>query len=437
MTKLKDIMDPAQLMQDNKDGYIREVTNPTHPNMHILCYTPMAQFSRHWNDATRNSRGLCVTYENKLADDTADIDAIANANIISRGIPKFFTVSTIADASPNDDNIILSLEDDDEMVAQLSGITVTGRAKTIAADKLDGAMCVGYVSKDDLVPFQVHTKGSFTSDEARVANRILMERYNMELLLRYANTHPDETPIFEVITPQYPHLVNYGNLEDLIFLGTVSKQTGRWTPADDDHPLHTDLGFDIPEIFDVHTLEDALALKPRKGKEGIVLTIETPEGQRMLKVKYEAFLALQRLRAAAKMTTDAILPYLILNNITTPEALESADTKTLIRICDMDPTYSDMVDTTMLKRIAEITIRPLLPEAKRLRPQFTRLQRVIEDVYYTCDISGADNAIYVYVTLTQVDPDDRPYVFAAKKCYLESKRNEMPQVLVKNIVKHL
>lgn len=432
MTTLSQLMPIDTLREDYENGFVREVTHDTNPNLHILCYTPITQYARHWNDVTRKSRGLCVEYPGSLKEHTVTDANLANARVVSRGIPKFFTVDTIANSLTDSDNVILSLEDDDEMVAQLQGIEVKGSAPTFVADKLDGAMCVGYIDDNQ---FHVHTKGSFHSDEAVIGNEIL-KRYDTKGIVNWlAKNELDMTPVFEVITPKVPHIVNYEQTEDLFFLGFVDNSTGRWQPALPTDEFPNMFGFKTPEILNASTLETALALPPRDNREGVVLTVETTDAQRMLKVKYEAFLNLQRLRTAAKATVDTVLPQLVLKNITNNEALEKLDNTDLYNLCGIESNLRSQMDITTLRRIMHITIVPLFDTAIEIRKRFDKILPVIESAYTTANVNGGDNVAYVQYTLNNVEPSLRPYVFAAKKSYLNKNREQIPIDLANQLIK--
>lgn len=432
MTTLTELMNIEQLREDYNEGFIRETTHDTNPNLHILCYTPITQYARHWNDVTRMSRGLCVEYAGSLKDNTVTNTSLAQARVISRGIPKFFTVDTIANSITDADNVILSLEDDDEMVAQLQGLEVRGSTPTFVADKLDGAMCVGYIDNNEL---HVHTKGSFHSEEATIGNQILKRYDTREIVNWLRKNTPEMTPVFEVITPQVPHIVNYEQTEDLFFLGFVDNLSGRWQPTLPTDAFPVEFGFQTPEVLNASTLEEALNLPPRDNREGVVLTVETTDAQRMLKVKYEAFLKLQRLRTAAKATVDTVLPQLVIKNITTIDALNNLDNSELYSLCGIEKDLRAQIDTETLRRIMHITIVPLLDTATKIRKRFDSILPVIENAYGQANMRGGDNAAYVQHTLTEVTPNLRPYVFAAKKNYLNNNREKLPIDLAEQLVK--
>ena len=285
---IREMLDIDTLCDDIERGLIRITSHDHDPDLIILCYTPTAQYSRSWDAVTRACRGIS-------ARKNPERHVLGESEVLARGIPKFFTMS---DAEVDGkDSFLVSLEDDDEQVAQLEGITVPLDSHVICADKLDGAMCIGYICDGRL---RVHTKGSFCSDEANVANHILDTRYDPSAMAAHVLEHePGLTPIFEVVTPLFPHVVDYGATEDLFLLGWVELATGTWHPVRPDDDFAAAFGLPMPETILDGTFAEMLALPPRPGKEGIVVTVDI-EPQRMIKVKYEEFLKMQRLAHAVK-----------------------------------------------------------------------------------------------------------------------------------------
>ena len=435
-TRLRDLFDVHTLADEIRIGFVHEGHDMSDPEHHVLCYTPAAQFDRHWNDVTRNCRGLTARYAGDIADGSADIDEVADAICTSRGIPKFFTVDAIATAPDDSDNIMLSLEDDDEMVAQLRGITVTGSVPVHVADKVDGAMCVSYVTRDGALAF--HTKGSFASDEANIANRIIAEYPELTNTLAQIVDAIDCTPVFEVVTPEYLHIVNYDGLETLFYLGLVDNRSGEWTPsALDTSPLKEAVEdyFPLPETFAASTLAEALELPSRPNREGVVITVfSTP--QRMLKVKYEAFLALQSLKRASKATQTELLMQMLVRNISSVNELEALPTDELMALCGIDSELVEYVEPSMLKRIALLICGPSIEVANQLREGYQYHFDLVQKLWRDVDEDGHDERTYVTHVLQNVDAPMRPFAFAAKNLYLNDRRDELSALCATNVVKH-
>ena len=233
MTHLRDIVDLTALSKALTDGYVRRQVHPEYPYA-ILNYTEKAQFENVWDDVTKNCRGLI--YE------------IDTQEVIARGMPKFFN-----HGQPGAAEIAL-----DEAV--------------FSADKVDGSLGIQYVGPDG--HWAVATRGSFTSDQALHATEVLHRRSEVSWM-------EGHTKVFEIVYPENRIVLNYGDRDELIYLGHVNNATGHFTPADVTPGEH----------FGWMTLGRALSLPPRKNAEGLVLS--TKDG-RMVKVKQEDYLRLHK-----------------------------------------------------------------------------------------------------------------------------------------------
>ena len=87
-------------------------------------------------------------------------------------------------------------------------------------DKMDGSLGVLYL--DAAGGPSVATRGSFTSDQAAHATAVLRERYGM--------TRIDQTltVLVEIIYPGNRIVCDYGDLDDLVLLGSVGIETGHY-----------------------------------------------------------------------------------------------------------------------------------------------------------------------------------------------------------------
>lgn len=161
-------------------GYISRRRHPR-LDLWILNYTPKTQYEGMWNDTTRLCRGLIVDSMNRVR---------------SRCLPKFF-------------NWEESREEVDDRLRRGVPFRVF--------DKLDGSLGVSYRDGDRL---RVATRGSFTSDQAVRANRILDLKYPA------VDLDPAVTYLFEIIYPENRICVDYGGMEDLVLLGAVHTESG-------------------------------------------------------------------------------------------------------------------------------------------------------------------------------------------------------------------
>lgn len=178
MVTIYDIMDAKELVEMTKGGYVRVQTHPVYP-YNIACYTKQAMFERAWNDVTTNCRGLIYHQE--------------TGEILARPFKKFFNYG-----EPN----APTFGPDD-------WVTVY--------DKVDGSLGIAYDTPDGPA---IATKGSFTSDQAKHATELLRAQYPMYEVEDWV------TDLFEIIYPENRIVLDYGDMDDLIYLGSVAKDTG-------------------------------------------------------------------------------------------------------------------------------------------------------------------------------------------------------------------
>jgi RNA ligase len=217
--------------------YISEQRHPTAP-LTIFNYTQKAQYERVWTPETRRCRGLIV------ADD---------GTVVARPFPKFFNLE----------------EHGPDWAPAAGDFTVTA--------KMDGSLGILYPSGDGLA---IATRGSFTSEQARHATRILRERYSTLPWEPYRFTY-----LFEIIYPQNRIVVDYGDLDDLVLLAVLETATGADLPLPAWFPNRVKVYDGITEIAALRALEEANA-------EGFV--IRFGDGQRV-KVKFAEYVRLHRL----------------------------------------------------------------------------------------------------------------------------------------------
>jgi RNA ligase len=143
---------------------------------------------------------------------------------------------------------------------------------------MDGSLGILYWIGDK--PF-IATRGSFESDQAIYATNILHNRYKYVI----PNLDKSKTYLFEIIYPENRIVVDYGNVDDLVLLAVIEKETGL------DCELEP-LGFPIVKRYD--GIKDINELKKleQKNKEGFVVRFEN--GFR-LKVKFEEYVRLHRI----------------------------------------------------------------------------------------------------------------------------------------------
>lgn len=217
------------------------VSRREHPEggLYIWNYTPVAQFSRTWDDVTMQARGLITDLQ---------------GNVISRPFRKFFNYS-------EHDN------------PELSPIPVGQDYQVF--DKMDGSLGIMYPIAGS---FRIATRGSFESEQAIWATQLLQRRYGAFV------PEAGLTYLFEIIYPQNRIVVDYEGQEDLILLDVLDTATGKSVPIGD-------VPFNTVERFEGLTL-DKLAKTERPNKEGYVVKFAN---ELRIKVKHEDYVRLHRL----------------------------------------------------------------------------------------------------------------------------------------------
>lgn len=234
MTSLKDVVDLRDLEEEIQAGYVKCTAHPDYPYS-ILNYTDKAQFDNRWTDTVKNCRGLIY-----------NVDTF---EVIARGMPKFFNHN-----QPGAPEIGL-----DDIVH--------------VADKADGSLGILYPTPDGR--WAIATRGSFTSDQALHATE-RFEELGLEFVAEYGFTQ-----VYEIIYPENRIVLNYGDRDELVLLGVVDNETGRFYPDTLE-----------PGYEGTMTFGEALAQPPRVNAEGYVFT-RVSDGA-MAKYKYDAYLLLHK-----------------------------------------------------------------------------------------------------------------------------------------------
>lgn len=239
--KYWDLMDVDDFWDSVDSGYIRMQSHPEFPKLVIANYTEKAVFENWFQEspATKHSRGLVFNND--------------NGDVIARPFPKFFNYG------------------------QAGAPEVPMDMPVIATDKMDGSLGIIYPAPDGTV--RVATRGSFASEQALHATRVLNQKYS-EWVSRAVFDRVLErfTPLVEVIYPENRIVLDYDGADDLVLLG--------WR--------HIESGIYLPPTFGVWpgprtatlphtTFRDALLAEDRPNAEGIVVFI--PELEDWVKIK--------------------------------------------------------------------------------------------------------------------------------------------------------
>lgn len=256
-------------------GYIKEQTHPDFPELGILNYTQKAQFDNMWNEVTEICRGLIYDFR--------------DMSIVARPFRKFFNYGQAG--APD-----LSLD-----------------TEIIAMDKMDGSL--GILYRTGYSKFAIATRGSFASDQAIHATRILNEKYGEWLETNTAALQL-VTPLFEIVYPENRIVCDYKGMDDLVLIGAevLSAKDSTWDS--DQAKYFFDWEGPTAEIFEYDYFSEALAAKPREGAEGLVVFV--PKTGQRVKIKQEDYILLHKAitglnartvweHAKANMTPDALL----------------------------------------------------------------------------------------------------------------------------------
>lgn len=226
-----------------KEGYISKRKHPS-ANLWILNYTIKTQFEWVWNEYTCACRGLIVDF---------------NKMIIARPFSKFF----------NDEQL------------EREGIKIPSLPFEVYS-KEDGSLGIMYFLKNK--PY-IATRGSFDSEQAKEANKILKEKYSH--IEKYWNR--DYTFLFEIIYPENKIIVDYGDKRDLILLAVIDTRTGSELPLEH----FSKIGVPIVKKYDgVKDWKKVKELFDGENKEGFVIKFSN---NFRVKIKYDRYKELHKL----------------------------------------------------------------------------------------------------------------------------------------------
>lgn len=252
MIKIDGIFDMDELASNIAEKYVKEQTHPDFPELRILNYTDACMWDGVWNDVTTKARGVIYNAE--------------TGEVLARPFPKFFN-------------------SDQEQAPKWSLLTPVQ-----VMDKMDGSLGILYV--DPTGESAIATRGSFASDQAIWATNLYREKYA-------GRWSPDDqyTYLFEIIYPENRIVIDYEDMEDIVLLGAVSKETGRSVQV-----LCAAEMTDWPgPVVDVLWTEEdesssfmhVLALPDLENREGYV--VWNPATDERVKIKFDEYKRLHKL----------------------------------------------------------------------------------------------------------------------------------------------
>lgn len=244
------MINQSLLHQMLEQGYLRTQKHPNH-NLWIYNYTATAQYEGIWNEVTLQCRGLILN---------------ENYEIVARPFPKFFNLG-------ERQNQIIPNEPFE------------------VYEKMDGSLGILYWIENE--PF-IATRGSFASEQSRIANQILYTRYRH----LFSNLDKNKTYLFEIIYPENRIVVDYGDWMDLVLLAVIDNDSG------EDQRIE-EVGFTSVTRYDgVNDINDLKALEA-DNKEGFVVKFKS--GLRY-KIKFEEYVRIHRI--ITQVSTISIWEYL-------------------------------------------------------------------------------------------------------------------------------
>jgi RNA ligase len=275
---------------------VRSQTHPEFPELSIFNYTENVQYKNLWNKVTLACRGLILNNQ--------------TGEVVARPWEKFFNFGQ-------------------------RDLEIDFYAPVEVTDKVDGSLGILYRQPDG--DWAIATRGSFASEQAAHANTLLYSKY-ADWLKGFVD-HEGETYLFEIVYPENRIVVNYGDMDDLVMLGSVNKKYGYYYGP---REAAGTIGWPGPvaEVFDYPTFADAISAPDRAGKEGYVIR----SGSKIVKLKQADYVELHR----------------IVTNLSPKTIWEMlSNGKTVAGICEEIPDefhkYVEDIGNGLLNEVAEIS----------------------------------------------------------------------------------
>lgn len=226
------------------DGRIMAGRHSVYPELRILKYSQVTNFSKDWDEITSASRGLIVNTE--------------TGEILARPFSKFFNW--------NESNAPQELM----------------RGPIEVTEKEDGSLGILYTAPGGEI--EISTAGGLQSDQAGHATQLYRERY-------HGKWNPDSnyTYLFEIIYPQNRIVLDYGDTDDLFLLGKVNKMTGTSIPLSKIDEWKWNRAAVIDNFDD---LSQITASENRPNHEGYIIHYLDTDAR--VKYKHEEYVALHR-----------------------------------------------------------------------------------------------------------------------------------------------
>lgn len=238
--------------KENIEKYIEEkwIISQTHPTLPLTIYnySQATQFERKWDEITLACRGLILD---------------ADGKIVARPFAKFFNWEEI--------------KDHPEFPASKFAMPYE------VFDKEDGSLGIGIFYKGEFV---IATRGSFTSDQAIRAAKIL-KKYDISEAANFSAM----TFLFEIIYPENRIVVDYMGEEKLVLLGIVETATGKELEYDQVKRVAEKMGMPVVKRWEDNLSFEKIKSLNIENREGVVVKFSWGR----MKIKFEDYCALHRI----------------------------------------------------------------------------------------------------------------------------------------------
>ena len=185
-------------------------------DLYIYVYTQTAVSKRIWNNTTRMARGLILDKD---------------GNVVARPFDKFFNLFERYETEPGN----------------------LPKDKFHIEEKLDGSLGILFNYKDK---WDISTKGSLQSDQAKFAREELLKLYD------FRDLDPNWTVLTEIIYPDNRIVVDYKDYVGLRLLAIRNRHTGEEVPAGRIPIIADKMGMDCRETYECsNLLESLLSIK--------------------------------------------------------------------------------------------------------------------------------------------------------------------------------
>jgi RNA ligase len=230
-------------------GLVYKQIHPTLP-LTIWNYSEKVQYEGLWDEITLQTRGLVTDNE---------------GNIIVHPFNKFFNIEE-GKHTPTEEFEVY--------------------------EKMDGSLGILFFYEGKWI---IATRGSFTSDQAVKAQKILNSKYIVESIPKGYAT------LFEIIYPENRIVVDYGDEEKLVVLGMTSRVSGKEMDHNSLLNVHNESGMSVVKKYDGINDYKQLKEKIENNQEGFV--VKFSNGER-IKIKGVEYLRLHKIMT--NLSTTAV-----------------------------------------------------------------------------------------------------------------------------------